>query len=605
MPGITGIIGIKSLRERPQVLAQMAQCMRHDPSSSLGSLSNEELGVWIGWVWREGSDCLPAWNETKDICIALIGETFPEQADLARLKSNGHEFGSEDASYLVHLYEEKGLDFLRDINGYFGGVLIDLRRSKVVLFNDRYGLRRIYYHEREDAVYFSSEAKSLLKVLPDLRQLDPSAMAEFFSCGCTLGNRSLFSGVSILPGGSKWEFAHGGRVKKEVYFSKEEWESQPPLPVEEYYEKLKSTFAQILPRYLRGDGKVGMSLTGGLDSRIIMAWAPGDGKKLTCYTFGGLYRDCTDVKLARLVAETCQQPCQTIRVAGEFLAEFPALAEKTVYVSDGTMDVSGSVELYVNRLARQIAPIRLTGSYGSEVLRGHVAFKPISLYEPLFQPAFSARIHEAAGTYASLEKESRHSFILFKQVPWHHYARFSVEVSQLSVRTPYLDNNLARLVYQAPPDSAAGGNISMRLVADGNPALTRFGTDRAVSWHPKPVFGKVHHLYQELTAKAEYAFDYGMPQVLARLNHRFAPLGLERMFLGRHKFYHFRVWYRDELSTYLKQVLLDSRALSRPYLCGRTLERMVTSHLEGKGNYTLELHRVLTAELIQKLFIEN
>jgi asparagine synthase (glutamine-hydrolysing) len=145
----------------------------------------------------------------------------------------------------------------------------------------------------------------------------------------------------------------------------------------------------------------------------------------------------------------------------------------------------------------------------------------------------------------------------------------------------------------------------MRLVADGNPALTRFGTDRALSWHTKPVISKLHHLYQKLTARAEYAFDYGMPQWLARLDYQFAPLRLERMFLGRHKFYHFRVWYRDELSAHLKEVLLDNSARARPYLCGRSLERIVNSHLEGNGNYTLELHRVLTTELIQKLLIEQ
>src|SRR5262249_5784047 len=282
------------------------------------------------------------------------------------------------------------------------------------------------------------------------------------------------------PGGSKWEFRPHCRVKKEAYFEKEEWENQPALPAGEYYEKLKTTFAQILPRYLRGDERVGISLTGGLDSRIIIAWAPPNHQKLSCYTFGSVYRDCADVKLARLVAKTCRQQCETIRVGGEFLSQFPTLAEKTVYVSDGAMDVSGSVELYVNRLARQIAPIRMTGSYGSEVLRGNVAFKPISLHEPIFHPDFVTRIHEAAGTYASEAKERRHSFVLFKQVPWHHYARLSVEESEVTVRTPYLDNNLARLVYQAPPDTVAGGGCSMRLVADGNPALTRFGTDRAL-----------------------------------------------------------------------------------------------------------------------------
>ena len=59
--------------------------------------------------------------------------------------------------------------------------------------------------------------------------------------------------------------------------------------------------------------------------------------------------------------------------------------------------------------------------------------------------------------------------------------------------------------------------------------------------------------FLDLTVKAEYAYDYGMPQWVARIDHVLAPLHLERLFLGRHKFYHFRVWYRDTLSAYFRK----------------------------------------------------
>jgi asparagine synthase (glutamine-hydrolysing) len=167
-----------------------------------------------------------------------------------------------------------------------------------------------------------------------------------------------------------------------------------------------------------------------------------------------------------------------------------------------------------------------------------------------------------------------------------------------------LDNDLTRLVYQAPVAAAASNDLSMRLVADGNPALTRFTTDRAVGWHPKPVVSHARHLYQELTFRAEYTYDYGMPQWLARIDHLLAPLRLERLFLGRHKFYHFRVWYRDHLSQYVRDMLLDSRTLKRPYFCGRRLEEMVQGHVKGERNYTLEIHKALTSEIIQRRLIE-
>jgi asparagine synthase (glutamine-hydrolysing) len=108
----------------------------------------------------------------------------------------------------------------------------------------------------------------------------------------------------------------------------------------------------------------------------------------------------------------------------------------------------------------------------------------------------------------------------------------------------------------------------------------------------------------EFTYKAEYAYDYGMPQRLARIDHLLAPLHLERLFLGRHKPFHFRVWYRDALSRYVRDMLLDSRALSRPYVERRAVEQVVSGHIRGDRNYTREIHKLLTLELQQRLFFD-
>jgi asparagine synthase (glutamine-hydrolysing) len=179
-----------------------------------------------------------------------------------------------------------------------------------------------------------------------------------------------------------------------------------------------------------------------------------------------------------------------------------------------------------------------------------------------------------------------------------------LERTQLTVRSPYLDNDLVALVYQAPPGSMSR-ELSLRLIDDGDPVLSRIPTDRGVLYRPFPVVTKLSHLYQEFTFKAEYTYDYGMPQWLARLDHHFARLRLERIFLGRHKFYHFRVWYRDELSRYVQDILLDSRTRARSYLRGDILEEMVKSHIEGYQNFSQEIHWLLTSELIQRHLIEQ
>jgi asparagine synthase (glutamine-hydrolysing) len=171
------------------------------------------------------------------------------------------------------------------------------------------------------------------------------------------------------------------------------------------------------------------------------------------------------------------------------------------------------------------------------------------------------------------------------------------------MRTPYLDNDLVKLTYQAPTESTSSNQVSLRLIADGNPALAALSTDRGILPRALPMLSAVNNRMQEFLFKAEYAYDYGMPQWVARIDNCFKPLHLERLFLGRHKFHHFRVWYRDQLSGYLKEVLLDPQALRREYLNGIVLQLMVEDHSAGRRNYTLELHRILTAELATRLLL--
>jgi asparagine synthase (glutamine-hydrolysing) len=606
MPGIAGIIGANGVANKP-ALDDMVKAMMHERFYVSGANVFDPVNLAVGWVGIKGAfaSSAPIWNRNRDICLILSGEHFGNPAQTNGANGADRQHPAEEAAGLVELYESSGRRFFEILNGWFSGVLVDLRESKVILFNDRYGLNRVYYHESVDGFHFASEAKCLLKILPQLRQLDSRSLGEFLSCGCVLQNRSLFSGISLLPGGSIWSFYPDGRVSKETYFRRESWENQPQLSHSEYYEKLKETFSRILPRYFGGNERVAVSLTGGLDSRMIMAWAPPGPFKLPCYTFGGMYRECADVRIARRIAKLAQQHHEVIPVHRKFFSEFPALAKRSVYFTDGAMDVTGAVELFVNRQAREIAPVRLTGNYGDEILRGNVAFRPSPVNELLLNRDFVPFVRQAAATYAGERQGSRPSFIAFKQTPWHHFARFALERTQVMPRSPYLDNDLVSLSYQVPAELASSCDPALRLIHDGDPELTRIPTDRGHLYDAMFLTGKVRECCQKLTAKAEYAYDYGMPEWLVKADRVFAPLHLEKHFLGRHKFYHFRTWYRNELSQYVRDILLDARTRSRPCFQGEWLEEMVSSHIQGRRNHTVEITQALTVELIHRQFIDQ
>ena len=177
-----------------------------------------------------------------------------------------------------------------------------------MLFNDRYGMHRLYYHEAKEGFYFGAEAKAILAVLPEMNRLDPAGLGEFVGCGSVLEDRTLFRDIHVLPAASAWSFWNGTMERKGKYFHPSEWENQEALDPEAYYRELLRVFRRNLPRYFGGQQSVGMSLTGGLDTRMIMAWQKCPPGSLPCYTFGGMFRDCEDVAVARKVAQACGQP---------------------------------------------------------------------------------------------------------------------------------------------------------------------------------------------------------------------------------------------------------------------------------------------------------
>jgi asparagine synthase (glutamine-hydrolysing) len=148
-------------------------------------------------------------------------------------------------------------------------------------------------------------------------------------------------------------------------------------------------------------------------------------------------------------------------------------------------------------------------------------------------------------------------------------------------------------------------DVCLRLIADGNRDLLKIPTDRGVAGPRGAVLGSLSRGLLEFSFKAEYAYDMGMPQRVAQVDHLFSALHLERLFLGRHKVFHFRIWYRDFLAQYVREMLLDSRSLCRPYIDRKGVTAIVEGHLRGSQNFTNEIHKLLTLELIHRTFIDT
>ena len=162
MPGLVGLITPMPRQEAERQLLEMVRVLRHEEFYVTGTWTDESLGIYVGWIARKNSfsDGMPLYNERRDVVLAFSGEEFPEPGTAQGLKDRGHELGTVGPSYLVHLYEEDS-SFPQRLNGRFHGLLIDRKLGSATLFNDRYGMHRLYYHESNDAVYFAAEAKAM------------------------------------------------------------------------------------------------------------------------------------------------------------------------------------------------------------------------------------------------------------------------------------------------------------------------------------------------------------------------------------------------------------------------------------------------------------
>jgi asparagine synthase (glutamine-hydrolysing) len=570
-----------------------------------GTWTDEAGGVYVGWTARAGAfdDGMPIFNERRDVTLIFSGEEHPAPGFANRLRERGHAWGGEEASYLVHAYEDLP-DFPAGLNGLFHGLVIDHRRQAVTLFNDRYGLHRLYYHESEDAFFFAAEAKAILVVRPELRAIDLRSLGEFVSCGCVLENRSLFRGVHVLPGGSAWFFRNGALELKRTYFEPLEWEHQTPLNADDYYRELRTALSQNMPRYFNGRQRVGLALTGGLDTRLILACRKPQRQSLPCYTFGSEYRESADVRLAKRVAEACELSHETISTGHEFLSRFAHYAERTVYATDGTCALNRAPDLYVSERAREIAPVKVVGTYGSEMLTTGPAFKASDHAQGFLDGGLNGYLQQARATYTALCREHPVTFAAFRQSPWWHFGTLALEETQLTVRSPFLDTDFVRAVYRLQGGAGMNRDVRWRLISEANRSLAKIPTDRGVGGYSRPMRAATARAIGELAFKAEYAYDSEMPQWLAQLDHLVSAFRPERLFLGRHKAFHFRVWYKGPLADYVREMLLDAKTLSRPFLKRSAVHAIVGGHIRGKRNYTSEIHTLLTMELIHRLFID-
>jgi asparagine synthase (glutamine-hydrolysing) len=356
--------------------------------------------------------------------------------------------------------------------------------------------------------------------------------------------------------------------------------------------------SKAFPDYSKGVTPVALSLSAGLDTRLIMSALGREFKVPHVYTFGGAWGELYDVSIARKAAAVYNQPFEVIRINDHFLNHFSDYATRAVHISDGTHDAFGAHDVFFNEIAQAIAPIRLTGKFGSEVVRIRKLIPTLSYKPGLLRPEIQGMVNQLPSYAQTNPQGNSLTRVVSEEVTWHEYGRVTVEQSQLTLRSPYLDNELVKLMYQAPAGCRAAGNLQEQYVKRETPELATIITNLGRFTSDSPLLTKLAYYPFWALFKVEYIYLYATPHWMTRMDRILESWRLERFLGGRQKWEGYRIWAKTHFGEFLQQSLLNSQADYTRYFDYGAVSQMTRRHVAGTHNYLNELNKALTVELI-------
>jgi len=334
---------------------------------------------------------------------------------------------------------------------------------------------------------------------------------------------------------------------------------------------------------------------------MIMACLPKIEKKPVCYTFSGQDKDTLDASLAAQVAEACGLDHRILRIGQDFFSNFASHVDRTVYITDGYLGVLGAHEIWLNKQARSLAPIRLTGVFGGEILRGGSLFKPLSLSPCLMAP----NLAQLVDAFRRELGKPRHriTFAAFKEIAENRFGLPAAGRSQIVFRTPYLDNEVVALAYRSPNTGNDSAEFFWRAMSrrDG---LDRIPTNRGAVGKASGPRHWLDHVWHKATFKLDYWDTQGLPRHLWFLFWPMKMLGLFQIY-GFHKYLRYRRWFRGEVSSYIEEHLSNAETSRHPFWNRQFLKQMAKDHKNGHVQNLDEINCVLTLATIERLLFRE
>lgn len=568
----------------------------------------------------------PIANEDETVWIVYNGEVYNFPELRAGLVRRGHRFRSTtDTEVIVHLYEELGVDCVKQLRGMFAFAIWDERRQALFCARDRVGIKPFYYCETGTGLVFGSEIKALLCDPAVPRDVDPLAIDDFLSFSYVPGERTLFRAIRKLPPGHVL-WAQDGTVTRRQY-----WDlAFPSAPVELSFadacRELRTRVQTTVREHMIADVPVGVLLSGGVDSTVVLGCAAQEtSRRMQTFTVGFDGADFADERpFARLAAEQFGAEQHAITLTPQ---DFSGFLTRYVWQMEEPVYEPPAVALhFVSELARRHVKVVLSGEGGDEAFGGYHNYRNLLWLEGLKRGLGSrgSRLLSGALGPASrlpgLARLAKYAPLLRTPLSSYYYSRRSTPFTHFaSVRSElYTGEQLHRCHAHRP------GALVDRLFAtvrDTGPLSQMLYVDTK-TWLPDDLLVKADKMTMANSLELRVPLlDHALLEFAAALPPSYKVKGAETKRILKAAFADvippeirhrkkvgFPVpvarWLRTDLREFVTGQLLDSRALGRGYFRRGAVERLLADCFAGRPR-TTEVFSLLALELWHQRFVDS
>src|SRR5436190_803452 len=373
MCGICGQYNfIRNEPVEPDTIRRMTQTMVHRGPDDEGYFISGPVGLGfrrLSIIDLAGGH-QPMSDAEESVWVILNGEMYNFKELRTELEERGHRFRTNsDTEVIIHGYKEWGAEVLNHLNGMFGLAIWDVTNHRLVVARDAMGIKLIYYRIANGQLTFGSEIRAVLAAEDSKPEVDPVALKLFLQFRYTPSPLTIFQGIRKLAPGTML-VAEKGQYREERWYNFTPTPFSRPKKEKEAAQELLELYKGAVGRHLLSDVPVGILLSGGLDSGLLLALMNEHGNSWPAYTigYGKSFADDELFDAAETASVLGARHVTVMLDRAEFERSLPTIVE----CLEEPIATSSIVPMYfVSQRARRDVKVALIGQGPDELFGGY------------------------------------------------------------------------------------------------------------------------------------------------------------------------------------------------------------------------------------------